>query len=145
MKQLEAGINQTVEWAQELRSKIKQEEAKNLNNHDQLTDSLRQLAEQVTGQLRVQHDNPGEPKVTSEMRQIIVNLQQSGLEQAEEVRSLKDRFGPELDTKLALVLRYRDEFLKRIEEVEGDVEKLKRDTNDRVSAAEAKLANGINS
>lgn len=79
------------------------------------------------------------------MQQIIVNLQQSGLEQAEEIRSLKDRFGPELDTKLALVLRYRDEFLKRIEEVEGDVEKLKRDTNERVSAAEAKLANGINS
>ena len=65
------------------------------------------------------------------------------MDQAEELRGLKDRFGPELDTKLSLVLRYRDEFLKRIEEVEADTEKLKRSTDDRLNAAETMLHNGI--
>ena len=37
-----------------------------------------------------------------------------------------------METKLSLVLRYRDEFLKRIEEVENDTERLKKDMNDRL-------------
>ena len=66
------------------------------------------------------------------------------MDQADEIRALKDRFGPEFDTKLSLVLRYRDEFLKRIEDVEADHESLKRNIDERLSTSEQILKNGIN-
>ena len=56
--------------------------------------------------------------MTEELRLVITGLQKGNADQAEELKKITDRFGPELDTKLSLVLRYRDEFLKRIEEVE---------------------------
>jgi len=56
------------------------------------------------------------------MHNMIETLQKSDLMHAEQIRALNDRFGPELDTKLSLVLRYRDEFLKRVEAVEADLE-----------------------
>ena len=75
---------------------------------------------------------------------MIETLQKSDLMHAEQIRALNDRFGPELDTKLSLVLRYRDEFLKRVEAVEADLENQKRDVLQRLSTAEAALTNGIN-
>ena len=82
--------------------------------------------------------------MTEELRLVITGLQNGNADQAEELRKINDRFGPEMDTKLSLVLRYRDEFLKRIEEVESDTERLKKDMNDRLGNNEAQLANALN-
>ena len=82
--------------------------------------------------------------MTEELRLIITGLQKGHADQAEELRKITDRFGPEVETKLSLVLRYRDEFLKRIEEVENDTEQLKKDMNDRLGNNETQMSNAIN-
>lgn len=42
-----------------------------------------------------------------------------------EVDSLKGKMGPEIETKLTLVLKNRDEMLRRIEAAEADTEEVR--------------------
>ena len=58
------------------------------------------------------------------------------------MKILRDRMETELVAKLALTLRNRDDLLRRLETIEGDMEQLRIDTNERVSLAEEKLGAG---
>ena len=58
------------------------------------------------------------------------------------MKILRDRMETELVAKLALTLRNRDDLLRRLETIEGEMEKVRIETSERVSKAEERLGVG---
>lgn len=81
VKNLEASLAQQIEWANELRNKIKQEEAKNQQNHEQLDNAIKDLSDRVVNQLRAQpNQNSGDLRMTDDIRQALAALQKSDMD-----------------------------------------------------------------
>lgn len=49
-----------------------------------------------------------------------------------ELKAVQGKVGPELDTKLTLIIKSRDDMLKRIEAAEHDVENMKTEARNTV-------------
>lgn len=77
-----------------------------------------------------------------ELRELTTELQKNDASIVHDMKILRDRMETELVAKLALTLRNRDDLLRRLETIEGDMEQLRIDTSERVSKAEEKLGAG---
>ena len=63
-------------------------------------------------------------------------MQKNDTQQGTDIKFLKERVQTELEAKLALILRNRDDLLKRVEDAEQEMEKQNTESNQRISRAE---------
>ena len=62
-----------------------------------------------------------------------------------DIKFLRERIQTELEAKLSLILRNRDDLLKRVEEIEEENEKLATHTEKRILKMETDVESGLRS
>ena len=139
LQSVDKTLSEQVDIMHNLNDKLASEISKSNGNIGNLEKRFQQMEERFVDLVNETKAGAGLEDQFRKLMEMIKILQKNDHQEQEDIKFLKNRLETEIESKLTLIIRNRDDLLKRIEAAEAEMEKMNTEAAKRISRAEQAL------